>query len=150
MAGNGRYRFPRQLPLLPGSPHRPPAWPYFPLDAPLWGAAIDIGTTTVTVWLVDLLTGQVQQQVAEYNRQINRGEDVISRIIYASKNGGAEEMRDLVLATINDLLQRACQRASADHARYCAHHDNRKQHHDAPASGHSGRQHSHVTLCNGR
>ncbi len=86
---------------------------HIPADDPLWGAAIDIGTTTVTVWLVDLLTGQVQQQVAEYNRQIKRGEDVISRIIYAGKNGGEGEMRGLVLATINGLLQRACQRAGA-------------------------------------
>ncbi|HSG15319.1 MAG TPA: ASKHA domain-containing protein [Anaerolineae bacterium] len=80
-------------------------------DAPLWGAAIDIGTTTVTLWLVDLLGGQVQAQVAEYNGQIARGEDVISRIIYASKNGGEDEMRQLVLKTINHLLERACQRA---------------------------------------
>ena len=106
----------------------------FPLMTPLWGAAIDIGTTTVSVWLVDLLTGQVQQQVAEYNRQIKRGEDVISRIIYAGKNGGAGEMRDLVLATINDLLQRACQRAKAEHAGHRAHYDHRQQHHDAPAA----------------
>ncbi len=95
----------RLVDVLPG---------HIPANAPLWGAAIDIGTTTVSVWLVDLLTGQVQQQVAEYNRQIKRGEDVISRIIYASKNGGAGEMRELVLATINDLLKRACQRANAN------------------------------------
>ena len=63
---------------------------------------------------MDLLTGQVKQQVAEYNRQIRRGEDVISRIIYAGKNNGYVEMRELVLATINDLLHRACQRAKAD------------------------------------
>ena len=32
-------------------------------DEPLWGVAIDIGTTTVTVWLVDLMTGEVSAQV---------------------------------------------------------------------------------------
>jgi len=84
-----------------------------PEDAPLWGAAVDVGTTTVTVWLVDLLTGQVRAQVAEYNRQITRGEDVISRIIYASKNNGGEEMRALALETINELLDRACKRVRA-------------------------------------
>ncbi len=83
-------------------------------DAPLWGAAVDIGTTTVTLWLVNLLDGQVQVQTAEYNGQIARGEDVISRIIYASKNGGEGEMRQLVLSTINKLLARACQRAKVD------------------------------------
>ena len=56
-----------------------------------FGAAIDIGTTTVTVWLVDLQTGEVEAQAAEYNGQIARGEDVISRIIYAGKNGGWRE-----------------------------------------------------------
>ncbi|MBN1304644.1 MAG: DUF4445 domain-containing protein [Anaerolineales bacterium] len=78
--------------------------------SPLWGIAVDIGTTTVSLWLVNLITGQVQSQVAEYNGQIARGEDVISRIMYASKQGG-EEMSQRVLDTINLLLERACKRA---------------------------------------
>jgi uncharacterized 2Fe-2S/4Fe-4S cluster protein (DUF4445 family) len=77
---------------------------------PMWGVAIDIGTTTVTVWLVDLITGDVKAQVAEYNGQISRGEDVISRIIYASKNGGGKEMQNRVLETINELIIQACKR----------------------------------------
>ena len=77
---------------------------------PLWGAAIDIGTTTVTLWLVDLITGQVRAQVAEYNGQIACGEDVISRIMYASKNGGGDHLTGLVLETINRLIQTACKR----------------------------------------
>jgi uncharacterized 2Fe-2S/4Fe-4S cluster protein (DUF4445 family) len=83
---------------------------------PLWGAAVDIGTTTVTLWLVDLATGIVRAQVSEYNQQITRGEDVVSRIIYASKNGGAEEMRSLVLGTINQLFETACKRVKASPA----------------------------------
>ncbi len=82
-------------------------------DAPLWGAAIDIGTTTVTVWLVDLLTGEVKAQASEYNGQISRGEDVVSRIIFASKEGGAETMQGLVLESINGLLKRTAKRAKA-------------------------------------
>jgi uncharacterized 2Fe-2S/4Fe-4S cluster protein (DUF4445 family) len=80
---------------------------------PLWGAAIDIGTTTVTVWLVDLISGAVRAQVSDYNGQIARGEDVISRIVYAGK-GGAEELRGLVVKTINDLAALACKRVKAD------------------------------------
>lgn len=78
---------------------------------PLWAAAIDIGTTTVTVWLVDLVSGKVHSQAAEYNGQITRGEDVISRIIYAGKDTGAEELQSLVLDTINKLLVLVCKRA---------------------------------------
>ncbi|MEZ4641215.1 MAG: ASKHA domain-containing protein [Chloroflexota bacterium] len=84
------------------------------VDVPLHGLAIDIGTTTVTVWLVNLLTGQVLAQASEYNRQIQRGEDVISRIIYASKNGGSNEMQELVLSSINTLIERVCQKSAVD------------------------------------
>lgn len=85
----------------------------------LWGAAVDIGTTTVSLYLVDLLTGEVAAKAAEYNGQIKRGEDVISRIIYAGKsgvneakaNGGLEELQALVVNTINELITRAAQRA---------------------------------------
>jgi len=80
---------------------------------PLWGVAIDIGTTTVSLWMVDLITGKVKAQVAEYNGQIARGEDVVSRIIFASKNGGESEMRELVLESIDQLLIKACKRLNA-------------------------------------
>jgi uncharacterized 2Fe-2S/4Fe-4S cluster protein (DUF4445 family) len=99
-------RQPRLIELLPG---------HAADDEPLWGVAIDIGTTTVTLWLVDLISGRVAAQTAEYNGQISRGEDVISRIIYATRQqAGAEEMQRLVLQTINGLLAKACQRAKVD------------------------------------
>jgi uncharacterized 2Fe-2S/4Fe-4S cluster protein (DUF4445 family) len=79
-------------------------------EQPVWAAAIDIGTTTVTLWLVDLVTGQVQAQVSEYNGQIARGEDVISRIIFSSKEPGGEDLRLRVLETINGLVDQACKR----------------------------------------
>ncbi|MFZ5857627.1 MAG: ASKHA domain-containing protein [Chloroflexota bacterium] len=83
--------------------------------APLWGIAVDIGTTTVSLWLVDLLSGKVHAQVAEYNGQIARGEDVISRIMYASKTAaGGQEMRQRVLDSINNLLETACKRVKLD------------------------------------
>jgi uncharacterized 2Fe-2S/4Fe-4S cluster protein (DUF4445 family) len=105
-------------PELHGRPRDAHAWlvdllpGHTPEEEPLWGAAIDIGTTTVTLWLVDLVSGEVRAQVSEYNGQIARGEDVISRIIYASKNGGADEMRSLVLKSIHSLLETACKRVS--------------------------------------
>ncbi len=80
---------------------------------PLWAAAVDIGTTTVSFWLVDLVTGKVKAHAAEYNGQIARGEDVISRIVYASKNGGGEELQRQVASTINKLSDSACKRAHA-------------------------------------
>jgi uncharacterized 2Fe-2S/4Fe-4S cluster protein (DUF4445 family) len=83
-----------------------------PEDDPMYGLAIDIGTTTVTVWLVDLNTGKVEAQASEYNGQISRGEDVISRIIFSSKNGGREELQNRVLDTINQLVGQVTKRAN--------------------------------------
>ncbi len=84
-----------------------------PEDEPIYGIAVDIGTTTVTVWLVDLITGKVEAQVSEYNSQISRGEDVISRIIFSAKNGGREELQNRVLDTINQLIVQACKRVKS-------------------------------------
>ncbi len=78
------------------------------------GAAIDIGTTTVTVWLVDLESGEVVGQASDYNGQIARGEDVISRIIYAKNPGHLAELQDLVVGTINRLLRSVCKQVQAD------------------------------------
>jgi uncharacterized 2Fe-2S/4Fe-4S cluster protein (DUF4445 family) len=69
-----------------------------------WGVAVDIGTTSNVVYLVDLLSGEVVDSASEYNGQISRGEDVISRIIYASKGQGLQELQQLVVGTINKLL----------------------------------------------
>jgi uncharacterized 2Fe-2S/4Fe-4S cluster protein (DUF4445 family) len=75
-----------------------------------WGLAIDIGTTSNVVYLVNLINGDVVQQAADYNGQIRRGEDVISRIIYAGKDGGLTELQELVVGTLNKLIQRVCRR----------------------------------------
>ncbi len=75
----------------------------------LWGIAIDIGTTTNVVWLVDLLSGKVMAQAADYNGQIARGEDVISRIIYASKGDGLADLQRLVRETLNRLIGQAAE-----------------------------------------
>ena len=87
--------------------------PFEDVDTPVYAAAIDIGTTTVSLWLVDLISGQVKAQVAEYNGQIARGEDVISRIIYASKDGGSQDLQQRVVETINRLCETACKRVGA-------------------------------------
>ncbi len=71
-----------------------------------FGLALDIGTTTVSAYLVDITTGEVRGNAAEYNGQIARGEDVISRIIYAGKGDGLTELGTLVRETIDTLLDR--------------------------------------------
>jgi uncharacterized 2Fe-2S/4Fe-4S cluster protein (DUF4445 family) len=76
----------------------------------LWGVAVDVGTTSNVVYLVDLSSGEVVDTASDYNGQIARGEDVISRIIFASKGDGLAELQSLVVGTINGLLQQLAQR----------------------------------------
>jgi uncharacterized 2Fe-2S/4Fe-4S cluster protein (DUF4445 family) len=78
--------------------------------ASCWGVAVDIGTTSNVVYLVDLLSGEVVDTASDYNGQIARGEDVISRIIFASKGRGLQELQGLVVGTINQLLRRLAER----------------------------------------
>jgi len=70
----------------------------------LCGLAIDIGTTTVSANLMDLDNGTIIANAAEYNGQIARGEDIISRIIFASKFDGLEDLSTRVRQTIKSLL----------------------------------------------
>jgi len=75
-----------------------------------YGLAIDVGTTTVVAYLVDLLSGQVRGVASDYNSQISCGEDVISRIIYAQK-GGLERLHRLIITDINKLIKKVCSRS---------------------------------------
>lgn len=70
----------------------------------LLGVAVDIGTTNVVIDLVGLKTGRFIDRVGTRNKQAIRGEDVISRIVYSERRGGLEELQQLVMATINELL----------------------------------------------
>ncbi len=76
----------------------------------IYGAAVDIGTTTVKLFLVDMSTGEVLDSESAYNAQIARGEDIISRIIYSQKEGGLSHLQRLVLKTINGLLVEVARR----------------------------------------
>jgi uncharacterized 2Fe-2S/4Fe-4S cluster protein (DUF4445 family) len=70
-----------------------------------YGLAVDIGTTTLVVDLVDLNTGKTLATGAGLNSQVKRGADVISRISYASADpDNAAELRNLVLDTLNEMI----------------------------------------------
>jgi uncharacterized 2Fe-2S/4Fe-4S cluster protein (DUF4445 family) len=71
-----------------------------------YGIAVDIGTTAVALWLVDLEDGKVLAAHNAYNGQMECGLDVISRINYAKKF--LPELRVRILTTINELLIKAC------------------------------------------
>jgi len=74
------------------------------------GIAVDIGTTGNVVHLIDVASGRFIDSASAYNAQISCGEDIISRIIYAKKEGGLEHLQRLVVQTINERLSELADR----------------------------------------
>ncbi len=73
------------------------------------GLAVDIGTTTVSAVLFDMISGKFLARGAMGNGQIRYGADVINRIIEATKEGGSKRLKDAVLKeTINPLIREMC------------------------------------------
>ncbi len=73
------------------------------------GLAVDIGTTKLAAYLVDLSTGITVARAGAMNPQIAFGEDVISRIAYAGREpGGAKKLQSVLIETLNLLLAGMC------------------------------------------
>ena len=83
------------------------------------GIAVDIGTTTVAVQLIDLCHGSVVATRTAYNGQIGCGLDVISRINYARRPERLKELRTRVLETINRLIRQVCASHNVDPGELC-------------------------------
>lgn len=77
------------------------------LDPSVYGLAVDIGTTTVAVSLVDLTTGRILAEDGFINPQKAFGLDVLSRIHYDMENDGG--VRKLQKAIVDRLQQSAAQ-----------------------------------------
>lgn len=72
-----------------------------------FGVAVDIGTTKLAVFLVDMNDGTIIFADGIMNPQIRFGEDVISRINYASQGPRElEEVQKTIVAGINELIQK--------------------------------------------
>ncbi len=77
-----------------------------------YGAAVDIGSTTVALYLCNLRTGELLAAESEMNPQIVYGEDVMSRIQYAIEHpDGLEKLHKAIISTLNKLLSKAAHEA---------------------------------------
>jgi len=85
------------------------------------GLAIDIGTTTLVVQLVDLVRAVIVDSEAKYNSQMKHGEDYIRRIMYANEHNALDEMQRLIVGDLNELIEILVRRNNIDpHSITCA------------------------------
>ena len=79
----------------------------------VFGAAIDLGSTTIVVYLWDLVMGKVVAVASNYNKQITCGEDILARVNFARKNG-LTKLQALATESINTALLSATTSAGID------------------------------------
>jgi uncharacterized 2Fe-2S/4Fe-4S cluster protein (DUF4445 family) len=84
-------------------------------DRAIYGLACDIGTTTVALHLVDLQNGKIAATTTSLNQQITCGEDIISRIVYSQKPGRLKKLHELIVFTVNNLIDKAVKAARIPH-----------------------------------
>lgn len=77
---------------------------------PEYGAAFDVGTTTVVGYLYNLESGDLCATASAKNRQAAYGADVISRIA-AAEDGKLVALNDAICETLADLIQELCQKS---------------------------------------
>ena len=81
-------------------------WPPAPFDA--YGAAIDIGSTSLALYLYDLTNGALVHQASAMNPQIRYGEDLMSRVSYVMMNkGGEEKLTAEIQGQVGKMLEEA-------------------------------------------
>lgn len=80
-----------------------------------YGAAVDIGSTTVVMRLLDLKDGREQGVISAWNAQAAYGADVISRIQYTMENAdGLERLEHTIRKQIADMLRKLCLQTGTD------------------------------------
>jgi len=79
------------------------------------GAAIDIGSTTLALYVYDLNNGKLVYESSAMNPQIRFGEDLMSRVSYVMMNEGGDEKLTIAVRTkITEMLHEACENLEAD------------------------------------
>jgi uncharacterized 2Fe-2S/4Fe-4S cluster protein (DUF4445 family) len=77
-----------------------------------YGVAIDIGTSKIICYLSELTSGELVGTGSLENSQVIYGEDVISRIAYASKSDASlRKLQKLVIDDVNTVVLEACQKS---------------------------------------
>ena len=74
-----------------------------------YGAAIDIGSTTIAINLCNLTDGSIESNQGSMNPQIRFGEDLMSRVSYCMQNPGSQEkLTQAARTAVNELIHKAC------------------------------------------
>ena len=80
------------------------------MDDPIYGLAVDLGTSTVVVQLLDLIKGEIKDETSFHNPQMEFGQDILARIHFASEKGGLEKLQKLLIDRLNEEISHLTQK----------------------------------------
>ncbi len=72
------------------------------------GLAVDLGTTTVVLRLLNLFDGRTLAEHSFSNPQISIGPDILTRIHFAEKENGLISLKHLIVTGINSVIDKLC------------------------------------------
>jgi uncharacterized 2Fe-2S/4Fe-4S cluster protein (DUF4445 family) len=80
-----------------------------------YGLAVDVGTTKLAGYLIDLKKGDVVSVAARMNPQIPFGEDVMSRVSHIMSGGwdALDKLQDAVASGVNEIIEECCDKSEA-------------------------------------
>ncbi|NIA08420.1 MAG: DUF4445 domain-containing protein [Nitrospiraceae bacterium] len=107
----------RDLPnILPGSGYKvgalvldgPCGWELGQVSAGSlrpYGLAVDLGSTTLVFYLVDLVSGKIISTISKTNPQRVHGEDILERILFAGRDNGLQILQSALIDLFNSSIQ---------------------------------------------
>jgi uncharacterized 2Fe-2S/4Fe-4S cluster protein (DUF4445 family) len=85
------------------------------IEEEMYGLAIDIGTTTVAVYLMNLRTGETEAVSSQVNPQSKFGGDIMTRVRYTRRNeNGRQEQQDAIVEGINECIEEVTREAGVE------------------------------------
>jgi len=90
-------------------------------EAPLYALAVDLGSTTVTMRLINVESGAILAESTHRNAQRDYGDDILSRIFYTTYDPARRrELQEVTVGTLNRLTVEVCGAAGIAPGQCCA------------------------------
>ena len=75
-------------------------------DERIYGLALDLGSSTLVLRLLDLENGEIMDETSFHNPQIEIGADILTRIHYATREGGLSRLQSMLIERLNEEISR--------------------------------------------
>ena len=82
--------------------------------ANIYGLALDLGSSTLVIRLMDLENGGIMDETSFHNPQIEIGADILTRIHFATREGGLSKLQDILIGKLNEEISKLTKKNGID------------------------------------